>query len=94
GTPAAIARLAELLTEAGATARPLSVRHAFHTRHADALLDDFAALVSATPMRPPAVPLVSSLTGRPLSAEEAMSPCYWARQLREPVRFADALRAL
>ncbi|GAA2495740.1 hypothetical protein GCM10023100_03010 [Actinocorallia cavernae] len=40
------------------------------------------------------VRIVSSLTGRPLSAEGAMSPRYWARQLREPVRFADALRAL
>ncbi|MEW2620497.1 SDR family NAD(P)-dependent oxidoreductase [Streptomyces sp. NPDC048106] len=94
GDPAAIARLAGLLADAGVPARPLSVRHAFHTRHADGLPDDFAALVAATPTRPPVVPLVSSLYGRPLSAEEAMSPGYWARQLREPVRFADALRAL
>ncbi|MFE1577144.1 SDR family NAD(P)-dependent oxidoreductase [Streptomyces fradiae] len=94
GTPAAVARLAELLEARGVPARGLAVRHAFHTRHADGLLDDFAALVAATPARPPAVPVISSVTGRPLTAEEAGSPAYWARQLRQPVRFADALRAL
>ncbi|MFH7340382.1 SDR family NAD(P)-dependent oxidoreductase [Streptomyces sp. KHY 26] len=94
GDPAAIARLADVLADAGVPARPLSVRHAFHSRHADGLLDDFAELVAATPMRPPVIPLVSSVLGRPLGAAEATSPRYWARQLREPVRFADALRAL
>ncbi|MFE3636511.1 SDR family NAD(P)-dependent oxidoreductase [Streptomyces sp. NPDC059168] len=94
GPPGAVARLAELLEARGVPARRLAVRHAFHTRHADGLLDDFAALVAATPVRAPSVPVISSLTGRPLTAEEAASPAYWARQLRQPVRFADALRAL
>ncbi|MFI6414763.1 SDR family NAD(P)-dependent oxidoreductase [Streptomyces sp. NPDC050585] len=94
GTPGAVARLTELLAARGVPARRLPVRHAFHTRHADGLLDDFAALVAATPARTPSVPVISSLTGRPLTAEEAASPAYWARQLRQPVRFADALRAL
>ncbi|WP_198545857.1 non-ribosomal peptide synthetase [Actinacidiphila yeochonensis] len=94
GEPAAVEELREVLAEHGVTARPLSVRHAFHSRHADALLDDFAALVADTPVQEPKIPVVSSLTGRLLTAEEASSPRYWARQLREAVRFADALRAL
>ncbi|MFI0242110.1 SDR family NAD(P)-dependent oxidoreductase [Streptomyces sp. NPDC016845] len=94
GEPAAVERLRELLAERGVAARPLSVRHAFHSRHADGLLDEFAALVAATPAQAPRIPVVSSLTGRPLTPEEAASPAHWARQLRETVRFADALRAL
>ncbi|WP_405690201.1 SDR family NAD(P)-dependent oxidoreductase [Streptomyces sp. NBC_00057] len=94
GEPAAVERLRELLAESGVTARPLPVRHAFHTRHADALLDEFAALVAEVPAQAPAITVVSSLTGRPLTADEAVSPRYWARQLRETVRFVDALRAL
>ncbi|HEY0385267.1 MAG TPA: KR domain-containing protein, partial [Pyrinomonadaceae bacterium] len=34
---------------------------------------------------------ISNLTGTQLSAEDATSPHYWARQLRETVRFADGL---
>ncbi|MGW0284425.1 SDR family NAD(P)-dependent oxidoreductase [Streptomyces sp. NPDC003236] len=94
GEPATVERLRELLAERGVAARPLTVRHAFHSRHADGLLDEFAALVAATPAQAPGIPVVSTLTGRPLTAEEAASPEHWARQLRETVRFADALRAL
>ncbi|WP_424217353.1 SDR family NAD(P)-dependent oxidoreductase (plasmid) [Streptomyces sp. BI20] len=94
GEPAALARLREALDERGVSARELPVRHAFHSRHADPLLDEFAALVAATPARAPRIPVVSSLTGRPLTPEEATSPAHWARQLRETVRFSDALRAL
>ncbi|MFM9586261.1 SDR family NAD(P)-dependent oxidoreductase [Streptomyces caniscabiei] len=94
GEPAAVERLRELLGERGVTARPLPVRHAFHSRHADGLLDEFATLVAGTPAHAPRIPVVSSLTGRPLTADEAVSPRYWAHQLRRTVRFADALRAL
>ncbi|GAA3291233.1 hypothetical protein GCM10020295_07560 [Streptomyces cinereospinus] len=37
--------------------------------------------------------MVSTLTGRPVT-EELQDPRYWVRQVREPVRFADAVTAL
>ncbi|MEU9045995.1 MULTISPECIES: SDR family NAD(P)-dependent oxidoreductase [unclassified Kitasatospora] len=94
GTPEAVARLAERLAARGVSARPLAVRHAFHTRDAEPLLAEFARLVAGVPAQAPALPVVSGLTGRELTAEEAVSPEYWARQLRHTVRFADALAAL
>jgi acyl transferase domain-containing protein/aryl carrier-like protein len=94
GDTGAVQRLRAALAERGVDARPLPVRHAFHSRHADALLEEFAALVAELPARPPRLTIVSTLTGRALTAEEATSPRYWARQMREAVRFADALRQL
>ncbi|GGU56866.1 type I polyketide synthase [Kitasatospora aureofaciens] len=94
GAPEAVARLAERLAARGVAARPLAVRHAFHTRDAEPLLAEFARLVAGVPAQAPALPVVSGLTGRELTAEEAVSPEYWARQLRHTVRFADALAAL
>lgn len=76
------------------TGRPLGVRHAFHSRHADPLVEEFTKLVASVPAQAPAVTVVSTLTGRALTPEEARSPEYWARQMRRTVRFADALAAL
>ncbi|RML84020.1 Coronafacic acid polyketide synthetase II, partial [Pseudomonas syringae pv. maculicola] len=39
----------------------------------------------------PTLPIVSTVTGMPLTAEQARSPDYWADQARQPVRFAAAL---
>jgi acyl transferase domain-containing protein len=45
-------------------------------------------------MRPPSLPWVSNVSGRWITDAEAVDPRYWARQLRQPVRFLDGLRTL
>ena len=40
------------------------------------------------------LPFVSSLTGDWITDAQATDPAYWARQLREPVRFADGAARL
>jgi acyl transferase domain-containing protein/acyl carrier protein len=42
----------------------------------------------------PEIPYVSGLTGTWIKNEEALDPYYFTRQLRQPVRFADALKTL
>jgi acyl transferase domain-containing protein len=54
----------------------------------------FAARVARVALSCPRIPVVSSMTGAWLSASEATDPQYWARQLRQPVRFAQALSRL
>ncbi|GAA0280040.1 hypothetical protein GCM10010302_17240 [Streptomyces polychromogenes] len=91
GAPEAVERLRERLAATGVAARVLATRHAFHSRHVDSVLAEFTALAAGIPMRAPSLPVVSSVTGTWLTPEEACSPAYWSRQMREAVRFADAL---
>ena len=45
-------------------------------------------------LRPPSLPYLSNLTGTWVTAEEAVSPAYWVRHLRETVRFGAAIDEL
>src|SRR5207245_465385 len=42
----------------------------------------------------PTIPLLSTVTGTWMTATEAVDPGYWARHIRAPVRFSDAVRQL
>jgi acyl transferase domain-containing protein/acyl carrier protein len=72
----------------------LHTSHAFHSRMMDGVVDAFAHAVGRLPLAAPRIPFVSNVTGRWITPAQATSPAYWARQLREPVRFADGLRPL
>jgi acyl transferase domain-containing protein/acyl-CoA synthetase (AMP-forming)/AMP-acid ligase II/acyl carrier protein len=72
----------------------LRVGHAFHSPLVEPVLDDFRRVAEGLVFRPPRIPVVSSVTGRPAKAAELCSPEYWVRHARLPVRFADAVRWL
>ncbi|WP_030879813.1 type I polyketide synthase [Streptomyces sp. NRRL S-1868] len=91
GAEAPLARLADSLGAAGYKTRRLVVSHAFHSPLMDPVLADFRAAVAALDFAAPTVPLVSGVTGRPLTADEARDPGHWVRQVRDPVRFKDAV---
>ncbi|MET8909928.1 type I polyketide synthase [Micromonospora sp. NPDC004551] len=94
GTTDAVAEVAAEWTARGVRTRRLAVSHAFHSHLMDLVLDDLAAVAARLPHHPPAVPLVSTVTGVPVEAAEIGAPGYWARHARETVRFADAVAAL
>jgi acyl transferase domain-containing protein/acyl carrier protein len=94
GAPAGIDALAALLAGRGVEARRLRVSRAFHSAMMEPMLAEFHAAVARLPLRPPEIPLISNVTGRPLEAHEATDPAYWTRHLREAVRFADGVATL
>ncbi|GAB2965466.1 type I polyketide synthase [Streptomyces heilongjiangensis] len=94
GTAEAVASIAEHFTGLGRRTRPLRVSHAFHSPLMDPMLDAFRDIVRTLDFRPPVIPVVSSVTGAPQTDEEWRSPDYWARQVRDTVRFHDVTRAL
>lgn len=89
-TPAVEAFHAELEAH-GTACRMLHTSHAFHSSMMDSALDAFHAEMSAITLAAPRLPIISTLTGVPLTDSEAMSAAYWTRHLREPVLFSPAL---
>ncbi|RZD55374.1 beta-ketoacyl synthase [Streptomyces albidoflavus] len=78
----------------GRKTKRLRVSHAFHSHHMDSVLDEFREAVTGLSFKPPVIPLVSNLTGRPATAEELRSPDHWVRHVREPVRFHPGVQHL
>ncbi|HET7591263.1 MAG TPA: SDR family NAD(P)-dependent oxidoreductase [Solirubrobacterales bacterium] len=69
----------------------LRVSHAFHSELMEPMLEPFAEVARELTYREPQIPIVSNLSGEPLSAEQATDPGYWVAQVREPVRFAAGI---
>ncbi|MFJ4679701.1 type I polyketide synthase [Kitasatospora sp. NPDC088783] len=92
GPDADIAALLTELRAEGVDCRKVSVPVASHSWMVEPHLPEFTRRVSALTLSAPRLPVVSSVTGRPLTAAEATDPGYWARHLRQPVRYADGLR--
>ena len=76
----------------GVVARLLQTSHAFHSPMMDGALEPFEAEVRRAVLSAPAIPIISTLTGESMTAQEATDSHYWARHLREPVRFSSALK--
>ena len=91
GPTEAVAALQARLEADGVACRALRTSHAFHSAMMEPVVAPFLAEVAAITRSAPQVPMVSTATGQWLDANTATSPEYWARHLREPVRFATAL---
>ncbi|MDT0265787.1 SDR family NAD(P)-dependent oxidoreductase [Streptomyces sp. DSM 44915] len=94
GTGDDIATVAAHWEAEGRKVTRLRVSHAFHSPLMDPMLADFRHVLDSVSYQPTTLPLVSTLTGQPVSAEELATPDYWVRHVRETVRFADAIATL
>ncbi|MEV6173470.1 SDR family NAD(P)-dependent oxidoreductase [Streptomyces sp. NPDC051954] len=90
----AVEALVGHFTALGRRTRALTVSHAFHSPHMDAMLAEYEQVAAACTFHAPRIPLVSTVTGRWAAVEELAEPSYWAGQVREAVRFLDAVRTL
>ncbi len=90
----AVAAVAAELARRGRRTRMLRVSHAFHSPRLDPVLEDLRGIAGTLGYQPAAVPVVSTLTGTAAAGSDLRDPGYWARQARQPVRFADAVTAL
>ncbi|MBU3068123.1 SDR family NAD(P)-dependent oxidoreductase, partial [Nocardia sp. NEAU-G5] len=68
----------------------LRVSHAFHSPLMDPILDEFRAVVARLSFNPPAIPIVSTVTGAPADHTALRDPGHWVRHARNTVRFAEA----
>ncbi|MFF5257290.1 acyltransferase domain-containing protein, partial [Streptomyces leeuwenhoekii] len=93
GSPDAVTALVDDLTRDGVAARLLKVDWASHSPQVEAIRADLLDLLAPVTPRPADIPLYSTVTGEPVDGT-ALDAAYWYRNLREPVRFRDATRAL
>jgi len=94
GETVEIDRLEKELTQAEVGYRRLHTSHAFHSKMMDPILEEFSIRVSQANPQPPTIPFLSNVTGTWITNEEAISPSYWAKHLRQTVRFSDCLHEL
>ncbi|MEU3188924.1 SDR family NAD(P)-dependent oxidoreductase [Streptomyces sp. NPDC006923] len=94
GDEDAVLALAASFERQGRKTKRLTVSHAFHSPHMDAMLDAFREIAAGLTFTPPVIPLVSNVTGGSVSADELCSPDYWVRHVRQAVRFVDGIRHL
>lgn len=72
----------------------LYTSHAFHSAMMDPIVADFKIVVAEVALHAPEIPIISTVTGKILTPEEAVNPDYWARHLRNTVKFADAIATI
>jgi acyl transferase domain-containing protein/NADPH:quinone reductase-like Zn-dependent oxidoreductase/NADP-dependent 3-hydroxy acid dehydrogenase YdfG/acyl carrier protein len=92
GTDAAVTAVADELAQRGRRVHRLAVSHAFHSSLMEPMLEEFMQLVAGVSASPPRIGLISNLTGQ-LAGPDYGSPQYWVEHVRQPVRFADGVRA-
>ena len=69
--------------------RRLDLDFAFHSRQMDPIREELLAKLEGLQSRPPASRLVSTVTGAAIEGE-SLDAEYWWRNIRRPVRFAEA----
>jgi acyl transferase domain-containing protein/NAD(P)-dependent dehydrogenase (short-subunit alcohol dehydrogenase family)/acyl carrier protein len=71
----------------------LTVSHAFHSHHMDAMLDAFRGVAESITYHPPKIALISNVSGQ-RAGEEVTTADYWVEHVRRPVRFLDGMKTL
>ncbi len=94
GNIEAIEKLQSVLTERNIPYRLLHTSHAFHSPMMDPVIKPFEAILESVRLNAPSIPIASTVTGKWLTKDEAVSPSYWAQHLRSTVLFSDAASTL
>lgn len=93
GNAPSLTAVAARLETAGVFHRFLRGDVAYHSPHMDPLKEDVFKHLGRTMRRPASVPLYSSVLGGVLDTRQ-LEPDYWWRNVREPVRFANAVKTM
>ncbi len=94
GPTPVVQRFQQNLEAEDVVCRNLHTSHAFHSAMMDAVVGPFEEQLRGVSLQPPEIPIISSVTGQLLSDAQAVDPGYWARHLRETVRFTDTLATI
>lgn len=94
GRDADLDRFASELAQRGIDTSRIQINIAAHSRMLDAVLPRFEAFLREIRLSAPTIPILSNLTGEPLSDNDARDPRYWVQHLRSTVLFAKGMAKL
>lgn len=92
GSLSGLKHLEPVLAREGIDCTWVAVPGAVHSAHLDPFLEEYEHLAAQLDLGVPRIPLISNVSGTWMADDEAISPAYWARQLRSPVRLDAGLR--
>ncbi|MCQ8195485.1 type I polyketide synthase [Streptomyces rugosispiralis] len=93
GPPEQVAHAVAACREAGDRARPIEVDYASHSPQVDEIADELTEALAGVRPVASTVAFYSTVTAGRIDTT-ALDTGYWVTNLREPVRFADTVRAL
>jgi len=85
-----IASLSKLLDQQEIANKPLFTSHAFHSSMMDPILADFSSIVTEVKLSKPNIKIISTVTGKILTDQQAIDVDYWTTHLRNTVEFVKA----
>ncbi|MFT3990481.1 MAG: amino acid adenylation domain-containing protein [Luteolibacter sp.] len=91
GSHEAIAEFQKSLEAQNIPCRLLKTSHAFHSSMMEPMVEAFTTEAAKVQASAPKIVWISTCTGSAITAEILADPAYWSRQLRQQVRFSDAL---
>lgn len=94
GLPQAIEKIEKSILEQGQDTTRLHVSVAFHSHLVAQAIEPLMSVLDEIALHPPKIPYISNVTGQLITADEATNPVFWARHLRQTVRFSDGLNEL
>jgi len=94
GPMAAIEAAEQQLFARGLMPRRLLVSIASHSAMTESIVAELQQVVASVPRSAPRIPFISNVTGKPITAQQAVDPAYWGQHLRGTVRFADGVAEL
>ncbi len=93
GVPGEIDEIGRALEAQGFKVKRLNIPRAAHSAMMEVILPEFRAVASTIRYAPPSIPMVSGMTGEPIT-EGLCTPEYWCSQLRNAVQFAKGAGVL
>ncbi|MFE0028219.1 beta-ketoacyl synthase N-terminal-like domain-containing protein, partial [Amycolatopsis sp. NPDC059021] len=94
GAEEEVAALAGLLADGGHRTSRLRVSHAFHSALMEPMLAEYRRVLQVVDYHVPRTTIVSTVTGDVIGAAGLSTPDHWLRNVRDTVRFADAVRVM
>src|ERR1700733_315834 len=91
GERTAVQQVLHHLEAQGVKTRPLKVSNSFHSPLVEPVLEEFERAAARAAYREPEIPQFSSMRLQWVSGDELLDAAYWRHNLRNTVRFHDAI---